>query len=66
MVKSKSGLYKEAAFVWGDKQMSAMANNKIQCLVATTVVEVGIDIPNATIIVIEIAPSSIQKRRQQG
>ncbi len=38
-----------------DKQMNAMSQNKIQCLVATTVVEVGIDIPNATIIVIENA-----------
>jgi ATP-dependent DNA helicase RecG len=38
-----------------DKQMAAMANNEIQCLVATTVVEVGIDIPNATVMVIENA-----------
>jgi ATP-dependent DNA helicase RecG len=38
-----------------DKQMAAMANNEVQCLVATTVVEVGIDIPNATVMVIENA-----------
>ena len=38
-----------------DKQMADMANNDVQCLVSTTVVEVGIDIPNATIMVIENA-----------
>ena len=38
-----------------DRQMQAMAENNIQCLVATTVVEVGIDIPNATVMIIENA-----------
>jgi ATP-dependent DNA helicase RecG len=38
-----------------DEQMQSMAQNKIQCLIATTVVEVGIDIPNSTVMVIENA-----------
>jgi ATP-dependent DNA helicase RecG len=38
-----------------DSQMKAMARNEIQCLIATTVIEVGIDITNATVIVIENA-----------
>ena len=38
-----------------DVQMQSMFQNKIQCLIATTVVEVGIDIPNSTVMVIENA-----------
>ena len=38
-----------------DSIMSAYNRNKIQILVSTTVIEVGIDIPNATVLVIEHA-----------
>ncbi|PYT09424.1 MAG: DNA helicase RecG [Acidobacteria bacterium] len=36
-----------------DETMAAFARGEIQVLVATTVVEVGIDVPNATVLVVE-------------
>jgi ATP-dependent DNA helicase RecG len=38
-----------------DKIMRDFANGEMQILVATTVVEVGVDVPNATVIVVENA-----------
>lgn len=38
-----------------DEVMSAFGKNEIQVLVSTTVVEVGIDVPNATVMLIENA-----------
>ena len=38
-----------------DKQMQLMSTGKIDCLITTTVIEVGINIPNATIMLIENA-----------
>lgn len=38
-----------------DETMQAFANNELKLLVATTVIEVGVNVPNATIMVIEHA-----------
>ncbi len=38
-----------------DRVMKAFANGEIQMLVSTTVVEVGVDVPNATVMIVEHA-----------
>ena len=38
-----------------DRRMAAFAANEIHVLVSTTVIEVGVDVPNATVILIENA-----------
>ena len=63
-IKLKEGFFKNynVGMVHGrilsyekDEQMQAFKEGKIEILVSTTVIEVGIDIPNATIMIVEEA-----------
>jgi len=38
-----------------DRVMAAFSNNEVQVLVATTVIEVGVDVPNASLLIIDNA-----------
>ena len=47
-----------------EQVMSAFAAGEIDILVATTVIEVGVDVPNATLMVVENAGRSVSQLHQ--
>jgi hypothetical protein len=62
LVKAFGGAWRQVALVHGrmsadekDQAMSAFKSGQTRLLVATTVIEVGVDVPDATIMVIEHA-----------